>query len=323
MIRRRVPILATISTVLLHASLACAHGGESHDPHPRDIHELPYTWGFEPLVVIGLALTAWLYVQGLVRTWRSAGVGHGLRRREAWCFAGGWFALFVALVSPLHPWGSVLFSAHMTQHEILMLVAAPLLVLGKPLPVWMRALPTSLSQGLARLANQPWWQAIWVAISAAWVAWIIHAIALWMWHIPALFQATLDSELIHTLQHLSFLHSAILFWWAIIHRSGVGAYGFAVLYMFTTAIHSGLLGVIITVARTLWYPAYARTTEAWGLTPLEDQQLGGLIMWIPGGLTYVIAALAFVAGWMAEADRRAKRATAGSLAETTPTTEAS
>jgi len=84
-------------------------------------------------------------------------------------------------------------------------------------------------------------------------------------------------------------------------------YGAAVLYMFTTSVHSGVLGALITFARTIWYPAYAETTQSWGLTPLEDQQLGGLIMWVPAATVYVIAGLALMVGWMNESGRRAMR----------------
>ena len=137
---------------------------------------------------------------------------------------------------------------------------------------------------------------------------MIHAVALWVWHLPSLFQATIDNDWIHTAQHASFLGSALLFWWAIIGgRHHLSGYGMAVLYMFTTALHSGLLGALITFARSVWYPAYAHTTQSWGLTPLEDQQLGGLIMWVPAGLVYIFAGLAFVVAWMRESERRVKR----------------
>ena len=130
---------------------------------------------------------------------------------------------------------------------------------------------------------------------------------LWAWHIPSLFQATIGDEFVHALQHLSFLLSALLFWWAVLQgRHRAAGYGVAVLYMFTTAVHSGLLGALITVARSAWYPAYRGTTASWGLTPLEDQQLGGLIMWIPACTVYVIAGLVLFAAWLRESERRAR-----------------
>jgi putative membrane protein len=193
----------------------------------------------------------------------------------------------------------------MTQHEILMLVAAPMVVLGRPLIAFLWALPISWRRRLGALSKSRWFESSWRAVANPLAAWAIHAVALWIWHAPALFQATIDDELIHTLQHVSFLGSALLFWWSLIHsRRGLMSYGAAVLYVFTTSVHSGLLGALITFASTLWYPAYAQTTASWGLTPLEDQQLGGLIMWIPAGAVYIVAGLALFAGWMREAERR-------------------
>jgi putative membrane protein len=298
-------------TPLISAHLL-AHGGE-----PHALHDLWTTWGWEPLPLVGLALSAWLYARGVRRLWRSAGTGVGIQRWEAACFAGGWVALFVALVSPLHPWGQVLFAAHMTQHELLMLVAAPLLVLGRPVIAFLRALPPAAAQSLARASNAPWWQTTWGLITNTLVAWLIHAAVLWTWHLPSLFQATLDNDAVHALQHASFLGSALLFWWAVLHgRQRLFGYGLAVLYMFTTALHSGLLGALLTFARTVWYPAYAGKTAPWGLTPLEDQQLGGLIMWVPACTVYVAAGAAMFAAWLRESEARAARREAAGPAPT-------
>jgi putative membrane protein len=280
----------------------------AHEGQPHKFGDLWYTWGRDPVVIAGLLLTAWLYWRGFRRVWAESARGRESRRSEAWAFAGGWLALFVALVSPLHPWGEVLFSAHMTQHEVLMLVAAPLLVLGRPLVPFMWALPAHWRSRVGALGKQRSVQTVWRFVTNPLAAWAIHAVALWIWHTPALFQSTLTSDLVHTLQHLSFLGSALLFWWALVHgRRGLMGYGAAVLYMFTTSVHSGVLGALITFARVVWYPAYANSTASWGLTPLEDQQLGGLIMWVPAGLVYIVAGLALMVGWMRESERRVAR----------------
>lgn len=287
------------------AMFILAHEGVGRGP--RDVGELLSAWAFEPVTIVLLIVSAWLYALGLVRTWRGAGrVGKGIKRWEAGCFAGGWLALGLALLSPLHAWGGVLFAAHMTQHEILMLVAAPLLVLGRPLVAMLRGMPRGLASSVARLSNGPGWRFWWGAVSDAFAAWIIHFVVLWTWHVPALFQATLESNVVHAAQHASFLGSALLFWWAIIHaRPAAASYGLAVLYMLTTAIHSGVLGALLTFARSVWYPVYTNT-QAWGMTPLEDQQIGGLIMWVPACLVYVGAGLAFFAGWLHESERRVR-----------------
>lgn len=296
-------IALTFSFVAASACAAIAHEGKPHGPR-----DLLTTWGLEPVVLASLALAAWLYIRGARRLWRESTVGLGIRKWEAACYAGGWFALFIALVSPLHPMGSVLFSAHMTQHEVLMLIAAPLLVLGRPLVAYIWALPIEWRRKVGRVGKIGWFEKSWRAITNPLAAWAINAAALWMWHAPALFQATLKSETVHTAQHLSFLVSALLFWWALVHgRHGLMGYGAAVLYMFTTSVHSGVLGALLTFASSVWYPAYSNATESWGLTPLEDQQLGGLIMWVPAGLVYLFAGMALFVGWLRESERRVVR----------------
>lgn len=112
----------------------------------------------------------------------------------------------------------------------------------------------------------------------------------------------------HTAQHVSFLVSALLFWWALIRVHGARRqYGAAVLYLFATMLHTSLLGALLTFSNVTWYPAYAETTEAWGLSPLEDQQLAGLVMWAPPGFVYLRAALALFAFWLNSFDAAPER----------------
>ena len=258
--------------------------------------------------MITLLASAVLFVLGTAHLWRKSGKGHGVRYWEAVAFAAGWFSLVIALISPLHAWGRVLFSAHMTQHEVLMLIAAPLLVLGRPLIAVTWALPITWSRRASVIAKTNWLNSAWRFVTIPFVAWLVHAIALWAWHIPKLFDAVLKFETMHTLQHLSFFLSALLFWWALIHgRQGLMGYGAAVLYVFTTSLHSGLLGAVITFSRAIWFPSYLGLTESWGLTPLEDQQLGGLIMWIPASLVYIFSGLALFAGWLRESEAQVMR----------------
>jgi cytochrome c oxidase assembly factor CtaG len=220
---------------------------------------------------------------------------------EAAAFAGGWLGLFVALVSPLHRLGGVLFSAHMAQHELLMAIAAPLLVLGRPLVAFLWAIPISWRRAAGAWAGIPPVNVTWAFLTLPLVAWTLHAIAIWLWHAPALYQATLNSEAFHTLQHVSFLGTALLFWWALLQtREGRLGRPTAMLYLFTTSVHTSLLGALLAFSSALWYPLYGSSTMAWGLTPLEDQQLAGLIMWVPAGLAYLVATLAIAASWLKE-----------------------
>ena len=138
-------------------------------------------------------------------------------------------------------------------------------------------------------------------------AWLLEAAALWIWHIPYLYQATLRSDWVHAAQHLSFFLTAVIFWSALFGagRSALG-YGAATVYVFGTAVHCSALGALLTFSSVIWYPAYANTTSRWGLTVLQDQQLGGVIMWVPSALVFIAIGLALFAKWLAESDRRVK-----------------
>jgi putative membrane protein len=278
-----------------------------HASLPLAPHDLASAWSFEPGIVLPVAAAALLYGRGLRALWRGK-PGRGVRRWEAGAFLAGWLSLALALVSPLHPLGEVLFSAHMVQHELLMVVAAPLLVLGRPIVPFLWALPIGWRRALGGVTRRRGSRAVWGALTAPFNAWLLHGAALWLWHLPAAYQAAVASEAMHALQHACFLGTALLFWYSIIHgREGRMGYGASVFYLFATAMHSGGLGALLTLGRRSWYPVYGDATAAWGLTPLEDQQLAGLIMWIPAGTSYLIAGLILLAAWMRESERKTAR----------------
>ncbi len=272
--------------------IAYAHEGKALAPH-----DLVTAWAWDPLIVIGL------FVVGLAVLARSS-EEHGIQRWERWCYWGGWWSLVVALLSPLHAMGEVLFSAHMVQHEMLMLVAAPLLVLGQASRSVFWGMPMAWRKSVGNAVKARWVQSAWQWLTRPLNAWLIHAIALWGWHAPSLFQATLKSDLVHSLQHLSFLLvrccSGGLC--SVAGRRSIG-YGMAVLYVFTTGVHSSILGALLTFSPRVWYPIYAESTGGWGLTALADQQIGGLIMWVPAGLVFLGAGLALFANWIRQPAR--------------------
>jgi putative membrane protein len=271
-------------------SAARAHAGGG--PPSWQLH-----WSFEPLVLVPIVLSALLYALGLARLWREAGAGRGITRAQALWFALGWLALVVALVSPLDPLGIELFSAHMLQHELLMVVVAPLMCLGRPLVAWTWALPIAWRRRAGGWTQSPAWRATWRGLTAPLASWSLHAVALWGWHVPALFEAALHDNAVHTLQHLSFLGTALLFWWAVLKPAPRAKQGGAMLYLFTTMVHTGALGALLALSPTLWYPSYQASASALGLDPLQDQQLGGLVMWVPAGLAYVAAGLVLAMRW--------------------------
>jgi putative membrane protein len=259
-------------------------------------------WGAEPWVLFLLALSMLLYVLGMRTLWpRSRTSRMPLLRQASW-FVLGWISLVLGLASPIDSAGSFSFAAHMMQHEVLMIVAAPLLVLGRPLGVWVWAFPHPWRRIIGAASRNDAVQAAWGALTRPMNAWLLHFAALWMWHVPAAFESALVSNGVHALQHACFLFSALLFWWAVLGKHGVHrARGSAIAYLFTTMMHTGVLGALLTFSEIIWYPIYGHQAEIFGLSPLEDQQLGGLIMWIPGGLVYIIAALALCARWLGAA----------------------
>jgi putative membrane protein len=219
-------------------------------------------------------------------------------------FALGWLSLVIALDSPLHEIGEQLFWVHMTQHEILMLVSAPLLVLGRPLLPFLWALPRSWREHVANISRSRPFKTAWASVSSPMCAWLISAAALWIWHAPWLFNRTLHNDWIHAAQHTSFLVTALIFWWPIAGQKPAMSYGGALAYVFTTALHTSILGALLTFSPRPWYSSYLTTAPAWNLTALEDQQLGGLIMWIPAGTLLLIVSLVLLVKWMKESQTR-------------------
>lgn len=276
-----------------------AHVGEPLRPH-----DLWAAWPLEPVTTVALLASAWAYGLGLRRLWHAAGVGRGVRRWEARAFVAGWVVLALSLVSPLHALGGVLFAAHMTQHELLMVVAAPLLLLGRPVVPFLWALPPRGRRVVGDAASRPAIARGWRVLTNPVVAFGAHAVAVWVWHLPALYDATVTSELAHAAQHTSFIATALMFWWVVLRRGGAPI---ALAILFGTTLHTGVLGALLALAPAPLYDSYLATTGAWGLTPLEDQQLGGLIMWVPGGAAYVIAALALVVRMLRDSETRAER----------------
>jgi len=261
-------------------------------------------WTFDPPSAVGLALGGGLYALGALRLRRQSD-GRGWRVWQLFAFAAGWVVLVAALLSPIAALSESLLSVHMTQHELLMVVAAPLLVLGRPLGVIAWALPPRWRHAVGGWTKRPAVSFTWRVLTGALTVWILHGAALWAWHLPALYQAAVRDDRIHALMHVCFLFTAALFWWALIHgRYGRLGYGVGVLYVFLTGLHATALGALMTVSPRPWYALYRARGAAAGVDPLEDQQLAGLLMWVPFGIVFLVVGLALFAAWLGEAERR-------------------
>jgi putative membrane protein len=255
------------------------------------------------MLASSVVLAMGLYAVGVTRLWRRAGYGRGVRPFEALAFVGGCVALVIALSPPLDEWSERWLAAHMVQHELLMVVAAPLIAVGAPLVGMLWAMPLRLRHAIVGMVEHTLLPTLWETMTAPALAFMIYGLALWIWHIPALYDAALEHETIHAVQHLCFFGTAALFWWGIVHgRQGRLGYGAAVVYLFVSAVHGGVLGALLTVSPRVWYGPYLAHHPS-GLTPLEDQQLAGLLMWIPAGLAFVAGALFLFAGWLRQSDR--------------------
>jgi cytochrome c oxidase assembly factor CtaG len=203
--------------------------------------------------------------------------------------------LALATLSPWNVPGLGPLASHMAQHALLVVVAAPLLAVGRG-DLWLvGALPRPARRRLApihrrlRLGLLP--------------AWALATVVFWLWHAPLLYEATLTSELLHGLEHATFLASAWLYWTVVFRGHGL-RYGAAALSVFASSASMTLLAVLLLLAPRPWYPAHAELALAAGRRPLEDQQLAALIMWVPMGALLVLVALALVAAWLRQAERR-------------------
>ena len=274
--------------------------------------EAAHRWTWEPITIVLLILSACVYAAGVWRLWHRAGIGRGIGRWQAAAFAGGLVSVAAALLSPIAWLSEILFSVHMSQHETLMLVSAPLLVFGHPLFVCLWALPSRAREACGAWSRKPAVSGPWFVVTGPLTVFLLHGLALWIWHVPSFYEAALANDGVHALEHLCFVVTAGLFWWGMVHgRYGRMGYGVGVLYVFLTAIHSSLLGALMTVAPRILYTAYAQSAAEWHVDALEDQQLAGLLMWVPSGVVFIVLGLALLAAWLGESD---KRAALGSIA---------
>jgi putative membrane protein len=249
------------------------------------------TWTWYPSVLVGCASLIVGYL--VLVNWRI--------HRKTGLFVAGIVVVLIALVSPLDVLGdNYLFSAHMVQHLLLLLIAPPLLLLG---------VPHELARTLVDLRPVGRCEK-WLRRPGA--AWLIGVGTIWIWHVPLFYNAALASEDIHVLEHLCFLAAATIFWWPILTPLPEARLSpaSAMAYLFAAAAASSLLGILLTFAPPGLYPAYLAPQDthgllrlirtSWGISPAADQQIGGLIMWVPGSLVYLFGIMVALNRWFAE-----------------------
>jgi putative membrane protein len=277
--------------------LIVAHAGQAVAPH-----DLATAWHLDPLLAGALVVAGWLYHRG-----RAPAPASPDDRWRTAAFAAGLLAVAAALLSPLEALAGALASAHMVQHLLLVVVAPPLLALAAPSRRLLRGSPRLLRRRTAawrrRLGLTP---AVLRRLQHPAAVWLLHVAVLWTWHAAVLYGAALRDPRVHVAEHAGFFLTALLFWSVVAaagRRHGV-SHGTALLLVFAMALQSVFLAALLTFAPTPWYDGYAATTGVWGLTPLADQQLAGVIMWVPASAVHVAAALVLVVRSLSAGEQR-------------------
>ncbi len=269
-----------------------------------------FAWTFEPAVSLSVIALGAGYLVGLrrLRRRRSTPPVASTWRRAA--FVGGVAAIVVALMSPLDGLSGELLSAHMGQHLVLVLLAAPLLVLSTPSVVLSMALPVPTRRALRRLAAHGPAHALRRVASQPLTAWTVHVAVMWAWHVPSLYEAAIRNEALHAIEHASFLGTALLFWWVLLSGSPAGrraiAAGPDVLYAVSAGVQGSMLGALLTFATSPLYRTYVEPAARHGVSALQDQQLAGLLMWVPAGVVYMAVAAALFVRWLGSVEDEAR-----------------
>lgn len=299
---RRVPAACAWRLLPVAAAplAAFAHDGADHPP------ALAEAWSLSPWLLIPAAAALALYLTGLARVWRRAGAGHGISRSAAAAFGAGMAALFLATVWPLDVLGEWSLAAHMGQHMLLLSLVPPLLLAGQPMATFAHALPRRWAGAMHRRVGR----AHAVAVMPLAVATATQVAVMALWHLPAATTAALTHEPVHWVMHGSFLGAGLWFWAAVLHRlrsvaagGGAGA-GAALVAVVVVMMQMGFIGALLTFSPRPLYVAYIERAPMIGLDPLSDQQLAGLLMWVPASLPYLIGGLWLVPRWLGRFERR-------------------
>jgi putative membrane protein len=267
-------------------------------------------WTLDPLLLIPLVGIGLAYLVGyrkLARR-RHATLTH---RTRGGLFVVGYTALVIALISPLHTVGEQYFSVHMVQHLLLSLVAPPLLLLSSSMPVLLWALPAHDRATIGRLVGQTGpVRSTLRGLTHPLVAWSLFVVTQWAWHQPLAYDWALESRWAHYLEHLSFFLTAVLFWWPVIGAAPLPSplsYPARLAYAFLAWLPNSLLGAGISLSRAPLYPFYVNSAQSAGIDALLDQQLAGLIMWVPGDVLFAAILLILFAAFMQHEERQEAR----------------
>jgi putative membrane protein len=257
------------------------------------IRALVTSWDWRPEILILLALSATFYITGWTRLRRRGRLQIASGGRLA-AYVAGLLMLGVTLMSAIDILGSFFFFMHMLQHLLLIMVAPVLIWLGNPLPFFIWGLPRGRSIGSALLARQAPVRTALEKIPAG-APLLLSVALLWAWHDPDAYNAALRIGWVHDLQHLTFFLPAMLFWWKVTgaapHLHGRLAPQGRIALLIGMAIANAIPGAIIALSPAVIYDYYLAVPRLWGVSAHQDQMIGGILMWIPGTMMYLLAAL--------------------------------
>jgi len=238
-----------------------------------------------------LLLVAFAYATGWSRT------RHHVQWWKPLLFIVGLLILASGVLGPVAHWAHVSLAGHMTQHMLLLAVVPPLVLLARPLPQFLQALPLSVRRRVGPVAGRVYQLAGDTPVSA----FVVHGLIIWLWHLPSPLQISITDPLLHDAVHILFFITGLWFWWSLMAPARLGRTGFgpAAILAALTVMHTGMLGALLTFAPGLLYPEHPAGFA--GFSELSDQQLAGLVMWVPGGLVYCVAALALGIAWLRRA----------------------
>ncbi len=280
----------------------------AHSPVGPSATAVASAWSVEPAVVLPMIAVAWSYDLGARRLWRRLGPGRGIRYRNVAAFAAAIALLVVALVSPLDAMAASLFYAHMAQHMLLVLAIPPLLLISRADLALPAALPTSSQRSIRRWCHTRVPRRFGTLFLHPATAWWLFAATFWVWHMPFLYDAALHHDSVHATEHLALLGAGLLFWRVVLRAAGQRTfpYHYAILLVFTTMLQMSVLAALLTFSSHAWYPAYGPATAQWGISPLTDQRIGALVMWMTSNGVFLGLVVMLFARWFAVEERRAQ-----------------
>jgi putative membrane protein len=267
-------------------------------------------WTVDPSVVAGVVLAAVIYREGLVALRARGKLGQLVKPKHVASFAFGLITILLALESPIDALSDQLFSVHMVQHVLLLMIAPPLLLLGKPVPVLLVGLPHGLVRTVARAQHRSrLFHGLVRFLTAPVVTWTLFSGLTTVWHAPALYQEALLYPGVHLAEHFCFVISGLLFWWVALEPLPGGprlGYAWRMLYTFAAMLPGMALGLVFVLSDSPVYPFYAQLPRLWGITEIDDQSAAGLVMWLLGDTILLAAAAWCFAKMMDGYEKRAR-----------------